>query len=180
MRAGRGSPRCVRLAQLDGGPQTVQHHAMSVTGDFTLTPIGVLRTPFRTRAECPRNTRALDPAPLCHAEVWPAFRPGLASLDGFSHLILLYWLDQAGAVDLVFTPPFDTTPRGVFATRSPARPNPIGLAVVAFEGFTGEGVLALRYLDCVDGTRLLDIKPYLRTTDAEPSASMGWLAPPGG
>ena len=76
---------------------------------------------------------------------------------------------------MVFTPPFAAAPRGVFATRAPIRPNPIGLAVVAFDGFAGEGVLAVRYLDCIDGTPLLDIKPYLRTTDAEPAASMGWL-----
>ena len=177
----RDSRRCARARQnLDRAPRAVQHEAMSAARDLTLTPIGLLRTPFHTRADCPRNTRALDPAPLCHAEVWPAFRAGLASLDGFSHLILLYWLDRAGSVDLVFTPPFDTAPRGVFATRAPARPNPIGLAVVGFEGMAGEGVLAVRNLDCLDGTKLLDIKPYLRTTDAEPAARMGWLAPPGG
>lgn len=92
-------------------------------------------------------------------------------------MILLYWLDQAKPVALRFTPPFDSTERGVFATRSPSRPNPIGLAVVAFEGIVGPGRLAVRYLDCLDGTPLLDIKPYLPTTDAVPEATMGWLAP---
>lgn len=106
----------------------------------------------------------------------PEFQPGLGSLDGFSHLILLYWLHEATPGELVFTPPFDASPRGVFSTRSPARPNPIGVAVVAFEGFDGPGRLRVRYLDCVDGTPLIDIKPYLPTTDAEPGASMGWLA----
>lgn len=65
--------------------------------------------------------------------------------------------------------------RGVFATRAPFRPNPIGLSVVAFDGFQAPGTLKVRYLDCVDGTVLLDIKPYLRTTDSEPNATMGWL-----
>ena len=153
---------------------------MTATRPLTLTPIGVLRTPFRTRAECPRNTRRLDPAPPCRAEVFPEFRTGLAGLEGFSHLILLYWLDQADPTELVFTPPFATEPRGVFATRAPIRPNPIGLAVAAFDGFAADGVLAVRYLDCIDGTPLLDIKPYLRTTDAEPAARMGWLERPGG
>jgi tRNA-Thr(GGU) m(6)t(6)A37 methyltransferase TsaA len=120
------------------------------------------------------------PPPLCHAEVFPPFRPGLRSLEGFSHLILLYWLDRAGPVALEFTPPFDTVPRGVFATRGPARPNPIGLSVVAFEGFAPDGRLRVRYLDCIDGTSLLDIKPYLRTTDAEPDATLGWLTPHAG
>jgi tRNA-Thr(GGU) m(6)t(6)A37 methyltransferase TsaA len=142
-----------------------------------LRPIGHLNTPFRTRAECPRNGRQLDPAPLCHAVVLPEFQPGLASLGGFSHLILLYWLNESSPADLVFTPPFDAQPRGVFATRAPWRPNPIGLSVVAFEGFCETGTLSVRYLDCVDGTPLLDIKPYLRTTDAVADASMGWLQP---
>ena len=117
------------------------------------------------------------PPPLCHATVLPEFQAGLAGLDGFSHLILLYWLHQARPAELVFTPPFDTAPRGVFATRAPRRPNPIGLAVVAFEGFAEPGRLRVRYLDCIDGTPLLDIKPYLPTTDSEPGATMGWLAP---
>jgi tRNA-Thr(GGU) m(6)t(6)A37 methyltransferase TsaA len=142
---------------------------------FTLRPIGPLETPFRTADDCPRNTRQLRPAPLCHAEVLPEFQPGLAALDGFSHLILLYWLNEAPPGRLVFTPPFDTEPRGVFATRAPWRPNPIGLAVVAFEGFDAPGRLRVRYLDCLNGTPLLDIKPYLPTIDAEPEATMGWL-----
>ena len=143
---------------------------------LSLRPIGHLSTPFRTRAACPRNGRQLDPAPPCRAIVLPEFHPGLASLVGFSHLILLYFLHDAPEVALVFTPPFDAAPRGVFATRAPWRPNPIGLSVVAFDGFAGEGVLQVRYLDCIDGTPLLDIKPYLPTTDAEPAATMGWLA----
>jgi len=142
----------------------------------TLAPIGVIRTPFATIADCPRNGRAIDPPPLCRAVVDPAYIDGLASLEGFSHLILLYWLDRAGPAQLRFTPPFDDTERGVFATRAPRRPNPIGLSVVKFDGFESPEVLLVRNLDCVDGTPLLDIKPYLPTTDAEPGASMGWLS----
>lgn len=142
-----------------------------------LRRVGVLRTPFATRADCPRNGRQIQPAPVCVAQIDPDFAPGLAGLDGFSHLILLYWLDLATSVDLVFTPPFDTSPRGVFATRAPARPSPIGLSVVAFDGFDGPCRLLVRYLDCVDGTPLLDIKPYLPTTDSEPDATLGWLEP---
>ena len=144
-----------------------------------LRPIGHISTPFRSRAECPRNGRLLDPAPLCHATLLPVFRPGLLALDGFSHLIALYWLHETPAdPPLVFTPPFDDAPRGVFATRAPGRPNPIGLSVVVFEGFEPDGRLRLRRLDCLDGTILLDIKPYLPTTDSEPLASLGWLSPP--
>lgn len=141
-----------------------------------LRPIGHLETPFATVADCPRNGRQLDPAPECLAVVAAEFRPGLASIEGFSHLILLYWLGPQQAA-LTVTPPFDGMQRGVFATRAPHRPNPIGLSVVAFAGLAGPGRLRVRYLDCRSFTPLLDIKPYLASTDAEPGAAMGWLAP---
>ncbi len=142
---------------------------------FTLHPIGTIATPFRTLDECPRNGRQPDPPPVCRVQLLPEFAPGLRSLDGFSHLILLYWLHRGRTPKLLFTPPFDTEERGVFATRSPARPNPIGLSVVAFDGFDGPDTLLVRYLDCLDGTPLLDVKPYLPSTDSEPDARMGWL-----
>jgi tRNA (adenine37-N6)-methyltransferase len=139
-----------------------------------LQPIGRIRTPFATVDDCPRNVRALDPAPICTVEVFAPYRDGLQSLATFSHVILLYWLDRAERAQMVFTPPFDAQPRGIFATRAPHRPNPIGLAVAALDGIDGR-VLRVRYLDCVDGTALLDIKPYLPSVDAVPDASMGWL-----
>lgn len=139
-----------------------------------MTPIGRIRTQFATLDDCPRNGRQLRPAPLCRVEVADAYVAGLAGLDGFSHLFLLYWLDQSTPA-LTITPPFDGQARGVFATRAPCRPNPIGLSVVAFDGFEKPGTLLVRNLDCLDGTPLLDIKPYLATTDSEPEATMGWL-----
>ena len=148
-----------------------------MTATMTARPIGVLATPWRTIKDCPRNGRQPDPPPPCRATIFPDFRPGLLGIDGFSHLILLYWLGPAEQPEMRFTPPFATEPRGLFATRGPRRPTPIGLSVVAFDGFAEEGVLRIRYLDCIDGTPLLDIKPYLRSTDCEPEASMGWLAP---
>ena len=79
---------------------------------YTLTPIGTLETPFRTLADCPRNRPPAQPRPLCRARVFPEYVPGLASLEGFSHLILLYWLDRpTHDFSLVFTPPFDPHPR---------------------------------------------------------------------
>ena len=151
---------------------------MSATADAmpALRPIGHLETPWRDPADCPRNGRQPDPAPACRAVVAPEFRDGLLGLEGFSHLILLYWMHRAGPAALRFTPPFDGAPRGIFATRAPFRPNPVALSVVAFDGMEAPGVLRVRHVDCVDGTPLLDIKPYLPTTDAEPGASMGWLA----
>jgi tRNA (adenine37-N6)-methyltransferase len=147
-----------------------------VTG-FAIRPIGTLRTPWHSIADCPRNGRQPDPAPVCTAQLLPEFVEGLLGLDGFSHLILLYWLDRATSPELIFSPPFDPRPRGIFSTRAPFRPNPIGLSVVAFDGFDAPDALKVRYLDCVDGTTLLDIKPYLPTTDSEPDAALGWLDP---
>jgi tRNA-Thr(GGU) m(6)t(6)A37 methyltransferase TsaA len=141
---------------------------------FEVRPIGRLRTPWKTTSECPRNGRRADPPPLCTVELEEEFIAGLHSIEGYSHLILLYWLDKSTAPEMVFKPPFDDQPRGVFATRTPRRPNPIGLSVVRFEGIVAPGVLGVRYLDCVDGTPLVDIKPYLVTTDCEPEATMGF------
>lgn len=142
---------------------------------MTFAPIGVLRTPFPTLADCPRNGRALVPPPLCRAVVAPPFLEGLRDLEGFSHLILLYWLAETRPA-LTVTPRRSGVPRGVFATRAPCRPNPIGLSVVAFEGFEMPGTLLVRNLDCRDGTALLDLKPYLPRTDSEPAARIGWMA----
>lgn len=150
---------------------------MRSPSSFAIRPIGLVHTPFLTREECPRNGRQIDPAPLCRAVVFSEFRAGLAALEGFTHLILLYWMHGIERPQLVFTPPFDDSPRGIFATRAPWRPNPIALSVVRFEGFGAAGELLVRHLDCVDGTPLIDIKPYLPSVDAEPTASMGWLAP---
>jgi tRNA-Thr(GGU) m(6)t(6)A37 methyltransferase TsaA len=140
---------------------------------LNLTPIGRLRTPWQTTSECPRNGRRGD-TPECTVEVDAPYIPGLKDLEGYTHLILLYWLDRAGTPEMQFTPPNDTEPRGMFATRTPRRPNPIGLSVVKLEGIPAPGLLRVRYLDCIDGTPLLDIKPYLPSTDAEPEASMGF------
>lgn len=144
---------------------------------MVIRPIGAIATPWATIADCPRNGRQPDPAPICTVTVFEPFLDGLQGLEEFSHLILLYWLHQVRAPALVFTPPFHPEPRGVFATRGPRRPNPIAMSVVAFDGFDGPGRLLVRYLDCADATPLLDIKPYLPTTDAEPTATMGWLGP---
>ena len=104
-----------------------------------LTPIGTLHTPWHTLGDCPRNGRQPDPAPVCTAKVLPEFLAGLQSLDGFSHLILIYWLNQPHSIRLLFTPPFDPQPHGVFASRAPWRPNPIGLSVVTLDGFDFSG-----------------------------------------
>jgi tRNA-Thr(GGU) m(6)t(6)A37 methyltransferase TsaA len=106
----------------------------------------------------------------------PEFVDGLRDIEGFSHLILLYWLHRGSGPAMTVTPKRDGRPHGLFATRSPRRPNPIALSVVRFEGLAAPGRLRVRNLDCLDGTPLVDIKPYIARTDAEPEALPGWLA----
>lgn len=106
-------------------------------------------------------------------EVFDEFLPGLADVEGCTHLFLLYWLDRADRKVLKAFPPHDGKEHGVFATRSPNRPNPIGLGIVDLVGVAG-GRLRVRGLDALEGTPLLDIKPYFSEVDSIPDASVGW------
>ena len=106
--------------------------------DFTLRPIGIIQHAMaQHRRLSAQRPPARPGARLLRCACLPDYTAGLQSLAGFSHLILLYWLAGNEAAQLVFTPPFDTQPRGIFATRGPRRPNPIGLSVVAFDGMDG-------------------------------------------
>jgi tRNA-Thr(GGU) m(6)t(6)A37 methyltransferase TsaA len=129
--------------------------------------IGRIRTPFKTRGECPKNTAASTA--IGRVEVDPRYGAGLKDLDRFSHIHLLYWMHDARRDLILQRPAHLEESRGVFALRSPVRPNPIALAAVeliAIEGMT----LVVRNVDCVDGTPLIDIKPYFASTDAFPLA----------
>lgn len=135
--------------------------------DAGLHFIGRLRTPWRDRADCPKN--GLQTQEICTVEVDPAYAAGLAQVTGCTHLILLYWMDRATRGLLVQQPRHADGPRGTFSLRSPARPNPIALSVVDLLGREGD-TLTVRGLDCLDGTPLLDIKPYYASTDSRPDA----------
>lgn len=119
--------------------------------------IGRIRTPWRTRSECPKRG---DPVagPVCTLEVGDPWRPALRSLDGQPHLQVLYWMHLARRDLVLRSPRSDGVLRGTFAIRSPVRPNPIASAIVTVVG-AEDGRLRVRGLDCVDGTPLLDIKP---------------------
>ncbi len=107
-------------------------------------------------------------------KVLPEFEPGLTDIEGFSHLIVIWEFDRSERFELLGTPPSDNRPHGVFATRSPRRPNPIGLTTV--ELLHREGVdLQVRGVDMLDGTPILDIKPYLSSIPSE-KLRRGWLA----
>jgi tRNA-Thr(GGU) m(6)t(6)A37 methyltransferase TsaA len=107
-------------------------------------------------------------------EVLPELAEGLKDLDGFSHVILLYHFHRVQQARLMVTPFLDSQPHGVFATRAPVRPNPIGLSVVKLLGID-QNILHIENVDIVDGTPLLDIKPYVPEFDQHPADRVGWL-----
>jgi tRNA-Thr(GGU) m(6)t(6)A37 methyltransferase TsaA len=112
---------------------------------------------------------------LGYAQIAPRFVDGLRDLDGFSHLILLYHFHLVQRQDLIVTPFLDHSPHGIFATRAPTRPNPIGLSVVELVAVDG-ATLHLRNVDFLDGTPLLDIKPYVPAFDHPGLVRTGWLS----
>lgn len=126
--------------------------------DAQLQFIGRIHTPFKNRDECPRQ--GSHEGPLCRIEVDEPWRGGLSGIQPPCRMEVLYWMDQARR-DLIIQKPGEGTPRGTFALRSPVRPNPIALSAVLVESIE-DGVLAVRGLDCVDGTPLLDLKPERR------------------
>ncbi len=140
---------------------------------FSPQPIGTVRSPYKDTKGVPKGLGAKHEAEGV-LEILPQFEAGLIDIDGFSHLIVLWTFDRAEGFDLVGTPPSDNRPHGVFATRSPRRPNPIGLTVV--ELLRREGPrLHVRGVDMLDGTPVLDIKPYLSNVPPE-KLRRGWLA----
>ena len=137
------------------------------------TPIGVVHSPFTSTEGMPiQPSRAKGIRGT--VEVLPQFAPGLDDLAGFSHIVLLAHLHQSRPYRLKVVPFLDTEQRGVFATRAPARPNPIGLSVVRLLEVRG-ATLSVENLDLLDGTPLLDIKPYVREFDEATEARFGWL-----
>lgn len=141
--------------------------------DAGLYFIGRIRTPWTRRDECPKNGAESDAT--CAIELEGRYAAGLADVRTCTHLIALYWMDRAPRNLVLQTPRHDGAPRGVFALRSPARPNPIALSVVELLE-AEETRLRVKGLDCLDGTPLLDLKPYFASTDAKPAAEVGWHA----
>ena len=140
---------------------------------FTPVPIGFVRTPYTETAAIPKGLGARHEAEGV-LEIASEFEPGLKDIEGFSHLFVLWAFDRAYGYDLTGTPPTDNRPHGVFATRSPRRPNPIGLTVVELLRREGRSLHVLG-VDMLDGTPILDIKPYLSSIPVE-SLRRGWLA----
>ena len=136
--------------------------------------IGVIHSPYTETAGMPiQATAAIGVAGTIQLD--PAYAEGLVDIDGFSHLILLYHLHQVREASLMVTPFLDDRPHGVFATRSPKRPNPIGLSIVRLVAVNGL-TLAIQDVDVLNGTPLLDIKPWVPEFDVRANPRIGWFA----
>lgn len=140
---------------------------------LSMEPIGYVRSPYRETQEIPKGLGAKHEAEGM-IEIRAEFEPGLTDIEGFSHLYVIWAFDRSEGFTLVGTPPTDDRPHGVFATRSPRRPNPIGLSVVELLKRDGP-LLHVRGIDMLEGTPILDIKPYLSSIPPE-RLKRGWLA----
>ena len=140
---------------------------------FTPQPIGFVSSPYKSTSEVPKGFGVTHDAVGALA-ILPDFAPGLTDIEGFSHLIVIWEFDRSHGFELFGTPPIDDRPHGVFATRSPRRPNPIGLTIVELLRRAGRE-LHVRGVDMLDGTPILDIKPYLSGIPTE-QLRRGWLA----
>jgi tRNA-Thr(GGU) m(6)t(6)A37 methyltransferase TsaA len=139
------------------------------------TPIGVVRSPFTTLEGMPLHTVAARGV-TGTVEIAPAYQGGLKDLEEFSHLILITHLHRMDGFALEVTPYLDDQSHGVFATRAPRRPNPIGLSVVRLIAVQEDAILLIEDVDLLDGTPLMDLKPYVPAFDAYATERVGWYA----
>ena len=140
--------------------------------EFTVRAIGKARTPYRAPGDAPFQGRMSPEA--SELEIFEDYADGLKDVESATHLIVLYWAHLASREVLQTVTPWGPEVRGVFACRSPARPNPVSLCVVELVSRTGN-VLHVRGLDAADGSYILDIKPYSDQIDGVPDARIGWL-----
>ena len=140
---------------------------------FEMRPVGFIRSQYTDTSQVPKGWGARHEA-AGFVEILEEFEEGLLDVEGFSHLFVIWVFDRAAGFELSGVPPTDTRPHGVFATRSPRRPNPLGLTVVRLLGREGRR-LRVAGLDMLDGTPVLDLKPYL-TSVPEAELRRGWLA----
>lgn len=138
----------------------------------TLKPIGIIHTPYRSAEGMPIQSNGAKGV-RGQIELNEDFVPGLADLDGFSHIILIYYFHKSTGFELLTRPFLDNTQRGVFATRAPKRPNPIGLSVVRMLNIE-KNIIYVENVDMLDETPLLDIKPYIPAFDIHKAERIGW------
>jgi tRNA (adenine37-N6)-methyltransferase len=141
--------------------------------DIVMRPIGVIRSPFTKPDETPIQAARSQAAGV--VEIYPAFADGLKDIEGFSHIHVLYAFHESSGYDLSVQPFLDDQHHGVFATRHPRRPNPIGMSIVRLVSRQGN-LLTVEGVDVLDGTPLLDIKPYVPEFDIRNDVRTGWYA----
>ncbi len=139
----------------------------------TYQPIGIIHSPFNRLEDMPIQPTS-ETSGSGIVEIFPQFAAGLKDLDGFSHIYLLYHFHKAGQIRLTVTPFLDQEPRGVFATRAPSRPNPIGLSLVELVRIENT-LLYVHGLDVLNETPLLDVKPYVPQFESPSDVRIGWL-----
>jgi tRNA-Thr(GGU) m(6)t(6)A37 methyltransferase TsaA len=139
----------------------------------TFTPIGTISTPFSHTSEMPIQGYGISEA-IGVIELLPEFLPALKDLDGFSHIIVIYHFHLVRDCRLLVTPFLDSVERGIFATRAPNRPNPIGLSIYELLSLSGNR-LTVKGVDVVSGTPLLDLKPYIEDFDCIAGTRRGWF-----
>ena len=140
--------------------------------NFEVKQIGVIRTPFKSKDKIP--IQASKSGIIAEAEVFQDYSEGLDSLDGFSHIILLYWFHRVQPPKLKVTPYLDKKERGLFSTRAPSRPNPIGISTVKIVQIKGN-IVRFKGVDILNDTPLIDIKPFVPEFDNRLDATSGWL-----
>jgi tRNA-Thr(GGU) m(6)t(6)A37 methyltransferase TsaA len=145
---------------------------MKKAHDLGLKPIGIIHSPYRNRADTPYRGHRSKRISLI--EVFEPFEGGLQDIEGFSHIIVIYWFHKSRGYRLLVKTPWDNIPHGLFSTRSPHRPCPLGLTVVKLVA-RKKNILKVKGLDAIDGTPLLDIKPYIPKVDGESGVQLGWL-----
>jgi len=141
--------------------------------DITYQPIGIVHSAFKTAVGTPIQPSAAQGTEAI-IEIFPEFAEGITDLEGFSHIYILFHCHLITKKELMVVPFLDTNPHGVFATRSPGRPNPIGISVVHLEKVENNK-LYVRNIDILDGSPVLDIKPYLPAFDVHEADKIGWL-----
>ncbi|MFP3984288.1 MAG: tRNA (N6-threonylcarbamoyladenosine(37)-N6)-methyltransferase TrmO [Desulfurivibrionaceae bacterium] len=142
--------------------------------EISYSPIGVVHTPFKTFEGIPRSPEA-GQGVRATVEIFEKYKEGLKDLDGFSHIMLICHFHRSKGYKLEVWPPMDSRSHGLFATHSPNRPNPIGISVVELEGIE-DNLVYIRNLDILDGTPLLDLKPYIPEYDRDTEFKTGWFA----
>ncbi len=155
------------------GEEALDFDPADLPGDASLVFIGRVRSPWRERADCPKNmNRAREAGKPASVEIDARYRKGLKGLERFSHVVVLTWLDRSRRDLMIQNPRHADEPRGTFSLRSPVRPNPVGLhtaRLVSLDPY--KGILELEAIDVLDGTPVIDVKPYFPSIDSLPDAT---------